>query len=586
MRGKFFLVDKHSRFAAGQIVFRYMPVTKIIKDKPDKTNDIDEMKYFPKYPLYLIIKPYTIDFYLHIPVNFSEEAFSEQHTCILHLPLSLNLSVKDNLSGTLNDIYFSSIKIPEGYEFNNIGFNNAYWDSFDYPEENLNQNGSKQLFLRRLLLDFIYDMEHSTIFEASTFYEEIEVYLKENFVFSAISAKAEYNFNRKIYFEAESFKKSYLIHVSKLFDSEIQLLNILRKEEAQNNLIVQNWFYGIEKEYEKILFNKKFPRTEWLDIMLEKKDEKYFEKNKKILRESARWFLRRYAFLNGYKAISQFYRNRVITLILIACFSFVVFPLIVLNNNKLLYNFFSTNQIEHSVAIIFYEFLGIIPFVILGVIVFWRMVLPTLGMLVPRLMMAIASAWLLFSTTEELVKTSFDVQVFDVYKIWVLLLIIPIIAFMAVEINNMAPDINAFTILRRIFALLTIGFMYSLLIGMFFTNSLTKTMLIRSGYLENFYKTEVGTFSEYNNNVKRFYYKDKEKPLTEKERYEQLRDIKYNFLGKTLQLKYDIPVFKNATPFEKFEIFPGMLMYRAIFAMFIGIFIQLIFEDKPITEPL
>jgi hypothetical protein len=33
-------------------------------------------------------------------------------------------------------------------------------------------------------------------------------------------------------------------------------------------------------------------------------------------------------------------------------------------------------------------------------------------------------------------------------------------------------------------------------------------------------------------------------------------------------------------------ILPGMLIMTAALCMFIGIFIQLIFEDKPVTEPL
>jgi hypothetical protein len=40
--------------------------------------------------------------------------------------------------------------------------------------------------------------------------------------------------------------------------------------------------------------------------------------------------------------------------------------------------------------------------------------------------------------------------------------------------------------------------------------------------------------------------------------------------------------------FGKFDlyIFPAMLLINAFIAMFVGIFLQLIFEDKPITEPL
>ncbi len=274
--------------------------------------------------------------------------------------------------------------------------------------------------------------------------------------------------------------------------------------------------------------------------------------------------------------------------------SFFIIPLLIYSyNNKLLYY----NINDRVIAYLFYIVLGIIPFVVIVSFILYRMFLPLLSAMLPRLLMAIASAWIFFATTEELIKSSFDVQILDIHKIWVFLLLIPVVAFMAVEINNMAPDIAARTLIKRMSALIGVGFIYSLLIGLFFINFLAPTILIRSNYLSEFYSSEVDSLEVKGSN-KLFYKVDlstsaptlsdiqAESNVHDKEKYQYLDFVKYNSSWLSLdsfRLRYEIPVYKEAL---SFEIFPGMLIYRAIFALFIGIFIQLIFEDKPITEPL
>lgn len=602
MRGKFFLVDKHSKFVNGQILFRYIPISKEKQTETKKTNSLDETELFPKYPIYLVIKPFAIDFFFHRPDKKQNECdiLTDQHTCIIHLPLSLNLAVEDNLSKILNDIYFGSEKIPEGYSFNNVGFNNAYWDTFDFPKhfnEKLSDKKSNLIYFRKLLLDFIYDLEHSSVFEASPYYEDIEVHLKENFVFSAISSKAAYYYNRQFYHKGNIHRNTESILVQKLAESEIQWLNIIRDNRAVESFRYQKWFSIVEDEYSNVLFSKEFPRTYWRSQLIDSSDEEYSEENKIILRESARWYLRRYSFTKGMKAIFQFYSRRKYLVFLLSIITFFIIPLIFYHNNNI-----PDNINDKVIASVLYLFLGIIPFVVVASFLLYRMFLPLLSALLPRLLMAITSSWLFFSTTEELVKSSFDVQILDASKIWVFLLIIPVFAFMAVEINNMAPDINAKTLIKRMLTLIGIGFSYSLLIGLFFTNSLTETMLVRSNYLTEFYSSEVdssevhiskGLYMKTDSSASRSHVKYSELPyfLTnhdsrDKDKYQYLNFVKYNISwlsSEPFRLRYEVPVFKEI---PSFEIFPGMLIYRAIFALFIGIFIQLIFEDKPITEPL
>jgi len=599
IQGRFFKVDENSNYQNGQIVFRYLPVK--WKNESKQMNE-------PLYPVYLVLNPYAVNFYYHgLPFdeNGKKKADKDKghaHICILHLPLSLNLAAKDNLSSRLSSFYSGSYKINKYYK-QTFDYNfNSYWnlEVFKLNEECGKAQGI--LFLRKLILDFIFDLEHSNVFEASPNYEEIEVHLRENYFFSAISAKASYYYNRKAYNENIDNEAVSDIYAKRLAGAEIQWLNNIRSSSAVETFRYQKWFSIVEEEYNEVLFSKEFPRVKWRAQLVKNSSENYAEGNKKILRESARWYLRRYNFSKGMKSIFQFYSRRKTSVFLLAVITFFIMPLVIYSNNQsLIYN----NINDKVIAYIFYIFLGIIPFIVFVSLLLYRMFLPLLSAMLPRLLMAIASAWLFFSTTEELVKSSFDVQILDINKLWVFLLIIPVIAFMSIEINNMAPDIKPKILIKRMLTLLGIGFIYSLLIGIFFTNSLTETILVRSGYLTEFYSSEVDSLdvqmsgrlylgrdsSALKLNKRAIpYYKLSENRtnsgIYDKEKYEYLNFVKYNLTWlslDSLRLRYDIPVLKGV---PSFEVFPGMLIYRAIFALFIGIFIQLIFEDKPITEPL
>ncbi|MDR2026659.1 MAG: hypothetical protein LBQ01_03755, partial [Prevotellaceae bacterium] len=53
-------------------------------------------------------------------------------------------------------------------------------------------------FIRKLILDFLFDLEHTSVFQNSPYYEHISVKLKENFFFNALANKAMYYYYREI----------------------------------------------------------------------------------------------------------------------------------------------------------------------------------------------------------------------------------------------------------------------------------------------------------------------------------------------------------------------------------------------------
>lgn len=660
MNSNFFKIDRDSQFTKNMVIFRYLPVHL----KSDISNASKISHY---YPIYLVVKKYAIEFYYHGPVperknnkysseNDASEAglrFNDSHVCILHLPLSLNLAVKDNLSSLLHKYFEGYYEIHPNYtieidEKSNV--NIMYW--------NLPQYGNYSKFItddenrvivpfRKLILDFLFDLEHSEIFKASPFYEEMEVHLRENFVFRAIAAKCAYYYNRIKYVSLSHTPDTALIYAGNLKDRETDWLNIIRSEEAIDVFSRGKWFGTVEEEYKAVLFKSKhsqieekkwgkiFKRTEWLEE-LASRNEIEDKENIKIIKESARWFLKRYNILHAFRAIFQFQEKNLIELL--------IFPLIIvlflLEKIPAIQNLgisdFLFGMVNFSVLVFPALFVSLI-------IVFWKMIFPLVGALLPRLIMAISSGWIAIVVTEELMKTSFDIQPGS--NKLTFLLLIPIILFLGVEIKNLTRDINTFSVIKRSLGILLIGYFYAIFIGMFFIHANGDSILIRSGYPEEYVKNRYGNnlFPGYeiqDEFLKRIFIEEDSSlyktairlaQLLQNEQIESTADsvsgnsnheslpenikilfndirnnvdeIQYRLLTfltikKTVRifganlnpkLAYAIPVYipilKEQNPFI-LQIFPWFLMIKSIQVLFIGIFIQLIFEDKAVTEPL
>ncbi len=632
--GTFFKVDRDSIPEKGQVLFRYLRVS--WKDKAKNTDDEHH------YPVYAVLTVHAIDFYYHGP---DKSGSHHQHNRLLHLPLSLNLAVKDNLTSRLRNAYKANADINENYKMaKSPGL--CYASLSCFKVNDTGNIGSGKLFLRYLILDFLYDLEHSQVFNASPHIEDIEVRLRENFFFSAIAAKASYFYNRVYYSEKYTSDIEQELYGHNLIEAEVSWLKIIRDERAVEAFWGSDWFRKVEKEYQDVLFSD-FDRAKWREHICGEMSKDKDSQNIRILRESTRWFLRRYDMLSSFRSVLQYKNNRKYGLWVAAVFSFLFFPLY-------LQEIAPKEDGLNIVALAIYLLLGFIPFLLLFLVLLYRrMFLPIIGAMLPRLLMATASSWLFFTTTEELWKSDFDLKLNEIFWIFILLLL-PIVSFMAVEIRNQAPDIPSTALGGRISQVLLIGLIYSFIIGLFFTNLTGEKILVRSGYLTEFYKKNLNsglfdskkkvvttalalglmngsdeTLVNYmgkeelqkemmekqwmiNQNSEKFdnitflaklaYMDDKVNPIDDYAdnkwieiilkadpagAYDKLSLFTYSLFSKNIQLKYDVPVVLwPGQSAGMVVVFPGMLIFRAVFALFMGIFVQLIFEDKPITEPL
>ncbi len=686
-QGYFFQLEKNSSQADGTVVFRYLGVKAIDKDEIRKYA-------IPEYPIYLVIKSTAIDFYFHgisqaendvnkLAENKSSQTSKENHVNIriLHLPLSKNIAVKDNLTSNLINCYNLEYKINKIYtsKFNDeVELNKriVYSNLEVFNSEKSDDQKDSVISFKRLFLDFLFDLEHSKVFENSPHYEEAEIHLVENLFFHYLANKAAFYYEWEQYLSKET-RNERMVYVHSLKEKERQWAEScldnrspLMFEESQG------WFESVEDEMKQVLFRRK--RREWVKQLIEPpqkettvknsfidykaKIKKIEKENSKLLINSSKWFLRRYNFDDAISCLLLLFLNRFLIAFL---FVFLVIPFCLflfaqkrffyepailkilillsiptiltflkfLSKYKIKKNsekktasqlplFTLLNSIGWIIFILLFDFLfwgnfngfpesldgnkiyiSIALFLFIALIMFFiikGIFLTIVSIVLPRLIIGLFGAWFFILTTEELVLANFD-RLLEWQDILLLVLLALIMLFF---IMNQIKSVNkadlsvsylhhAIKLLDRSLAFLMFSFFISLVIGQLSINIFAKKTISRSEYLETFFK-EV-PLEQCDDSIKATVKELQTGKLKISEDIcrEQLFDLLRNVYGhKNKNISSDKILFISSLslPLTNYKlpliIFPRMLIFLAVFALFFGVFIQLIFEEKPVSEPL
>lgn len=239
----------------------------------------------------------------------------------------------------------------------------------------------------------------------------------------------------------------------------------------------------------------------------------------------------------------------------------------------------------------------------------------------PRLVASIATAWLSLAIGNELFGTFFDSIVSWSTSIW---LTVIVFIFVMYEINKMLPFDTVRNKFSRCMGIITISYMISLIVGLFIINFTGERFLERSGVLEDFYSQYVnGDEKQVENKHYSFYSSTSDASISQDsstmqvsitnilEERDSLRKLtklhgtismnnnEKNGLSDAERLKglEKVYIVKKGTTDRKhpvvttwkvgnsnFFILRDFLIQFAFVAMFIGIFIQMLFEEKSITE--
>lgn len=222
---------------------------------------------------------------------------------ILSLPLSANLDVKDLLTGAIKKAY--SVEFPrsdkndkgkennyllrlvmkkqlvatdednKGISFSSLPVFGIYsekgkkrrtWmklqkEKVDYNAD-FEENGQIRKFLRKLLLDFMFDLEHTDVFKNAANYEEFAIKLRGNFFFVALMSKANFYYYRTVLQE----------ELIQNLDDRAYALKVMKFQSAFLDSAEKRWVEALQNP----LANKEFPQSDnWYKI-----NEHLFRKKK------------------------------------------------------------------------------------------------------------------------------------------------------------------------------------------------------------------------------------------------------------------------------------------------------------------
>ncbi len=632
--GHFFELDKNSFLHKGEVVFRYM---RIVSEEQ------------PLYPIYISLKSHSIDFYFHgylfRKLEKNEFATEFIETKLFSIPLSTHETIVNELNKSLENIFDAQFPFLPNYSLNK-NFEESAKDCFvlnnskipaytTLPDFRINsqeienvknqkQNDGKsknyyekKLLLRQLLLDFIFDIQHSEIFRACPYFNNAHQFLKENLFFEAISAKANF------YYWLDKCKinkeQAVLLELSKneLKKAKNRWTEIIQKPNADKSIKQTKnnyWFKDIESELNNVFDkSKNVLEVDKTDIATRK--------------ESANWFIDRYNILLAHKLIvfpgiksvnnSMKPNNK-------AYFFILLFGLLLWSSLFLLPVLFE--QFE----VIIYSLVGfglILLIYSLYIVFKIKSISSAFRLIIFNLIILYLSAWFLIFDIDTLRNSLFQTPVSSVYIILAFFLISLLsgLFIYSIERQERASALRKSSSIKT-FSLFILSFLYVLLINIIGTSAFASERMPQEYFLEKIWNEAELLGIKDSVNRKEFIKSNAKKMWVDsaanKKEYNQilfvLDSIDVNKLGSdsifisdnnkiNLAKKHNRKRYKDDVLYNhlehlnlsnteqkvmyrinlrswSFHIFPSMLLINTVLALFIGIFIQLIINRKKLTE--
>ena len=392
--------------------------------------------------------------------------------------------------------------------------------------------------LRKLILDFFFDMMHSDVFKNSVHYDEMYSKFMADFFCSAIIRKSEFYYQRALVNQLNpkpyEITNAISIYAENLEIAEQQWVKCIQALESDRHFEFQpKWFetdnsvkkscLGNFKSWLKEIFCPLYQLSNpdsWFaspedelrgatnhsrkdDIACSRHllscvkksksstiDLSYFSQNNISIQqrtaESSKWLLKRYAFKDAYQLAWGKYLDLV--------------------------NWIVVAAIIVCIAFRWWNVLKVLCFLVAAVLILyfaarllvwlWRMIRRTLHQnnhrgivtfaktifLYPRLVAAIVAAWFSIALSDSLFKTFFYAKF---SWVTVILLLTLIFFFVLYEVHRTVPKIGMWSKIGRSIGLMMISCAISLVVGICVINFTGEKMLEKSGVLTDFYRDNV-----------------------------------------------------------------------------------------------
>lgn len=498
-----------------------------------------------KYPIYVTLSEEGVSFHMHYINEENETTIYHTNSLILSLPVSANLNIKDNLTRNIIEIFWN--KFPNNTDenivydyaaasienteqrFKGITYSSLEIFGINYTKPVLEDRPPIIGLLRKLFLDFLYDMEHTDVFRNASAYEKLYIALNENFLYQAVRIKAEYYYQRKLaarlrkeYAYKESYEKELFITdyyveaerrwVETIVDSrsEIYFHNAkgwFEDAETEMDAVYQSGYIKFHDGKSRARIESSIKTERCVDFvnsiscpfLIDRSErnliKESLEKYKGTIVETARmasdWYIHKYSFSGTLKIwYGKTFKVRA-TLIAVLFFMLLC---------SILWPRLGTEFIFDDSVIISFSIVGVL---VLGWIInsfseFCRV--GSINIAMPRLFAAIVTAWFTLAVGEDVFKGFFD----NTHNWWTsAMLVLITFIFVFYEIGKLNPFIALRKKIIRSCVLISIAFAYSFLIGLLVVHFFGGKYLERSDYIDEFYTNHIYVESpEFNmNNV-------------------------------------------------------------------------------------
>lgn len=555
---------------------------------------------------------------------------------------------------------------------------------------NLKDAGGKYYigFLRKLVLDFMFDLKHTDVFQNSADYERMYSGLMSDFMFSSLMHKCEYYYNRGLIVDAidkaarhgnplEEKNNIRQLYAPRLFESERIWIDDIMNPQAEkvfcDTSAVQqqgkdrwahykralatvfspirlkcdandSWFNNPEEELRRVCFTMR-GKNEEMHLCNTETVAEYItihDKTPVHVQRSrvSRWFLKRNAFVDAFhvhfpRLIDYLLPVLIVALAGIAVFCgevwtkefwhghyFLVFNSVVATTcimslislilmtyrnrrgktlpvakvniigKRLLWWTLWLGTAASAILCLYKPDYSGRPFQILALVsavIFlsgslWANVkiIPNIHLTYPRLIASIAAAWFTLAIGNELFISFFDVIP---SALACALLSLIVFIFVLYNMNKDLPNAPSIVKFARGIGVLAVSLCLSIVIGIFVINFVGERFLERNGNLGSINNSFV---AENRNDYESAYgqtisVSDGMGPASSE--LQQLSRLESSTVAKAGSAK-EYPVATVWTFANGYRLFilNGFLIQFAFLAMFIGVFIQMIFEEKSLNE--
>ncbi len=511
--GSFFELRENSDLLKGQILFSY---TGFISDKG------------LQYPVVLVFNKEHIDFYFTGLISKENAVEGDYPEFIETLLFSLNLHKgKENISklnDSLRDLFDKEFPVlPQFIIYSGNDSRGKYDNHLTYAnldQFSANENIGEKLLYRTLILDFLFDVYHSDVFDNCPGFTLIKQHLNEIPFIQAIKRKAEFYYqvtNNQPIEKLVTFDSTNSNYIDNLIKAQENWLDILQEEDSNKFINSDNkWFDDVETEVKNVLkihFDPKYFKIEdkraiilpqqiqvktnnrkgFLKKLFKKNQKpKYAEELKKRYYDflshqkgtTLKWFIKRNSIIDAWRSTKlKWFGFTFAIFIVLLVFAIVYFII----QNKI-YSYHNSDLTDY-----YWWFLCGLLILILYVLVGDQKPIKNYFtglfelLMIPFGILMLSSSFIIFELT------SFgNVDIILLSKISILLLFLTISLGLFLLLYNYEkkshPNLNKKTSLKKVFSLLLIGLMFSFLANLIVLNYEYKDFLGKYSLIDEIWK--------------------------------------------------------------------------------------------------